>query len=295
MISSFRQLEVYLIRNRRSARAVLCGCEDAASLKALALAADNGLVTASFLIGDPEKTEKLCRENGIVFEQHELISETEEEAAVLTGIRLLKEDKADILIKGSVGFRIFSRTLLDRERGIVIPGKVLNSIMVVENIDRDGFVFISGCPTNAALNLPQKLAVVMDTVGLANKFGVVNVRVAALTSSDEISPNDQAAIDAYGLSNMKFRNCVIRGPVTMGNTLTNDAKGRIVPDYDVLFGSEPGMGLMINRAFRLSSGREFAGILSHTQYPVAVSSHVDCVETRYNSILLALLKGKEVQ
>lgn len=290
MITSFSQLEEYLIAKKRPARVVLCCSGDAGSLKALALADKAGMTASVFLIGDEEKTKALCEENDIQFKDVSYINETEEEAAVLASVGLLKEGKADILVKGGIRFRPFSRTLISRENSIVTPGKVLNSIMVVENIDRDGFVFISGCPTNAALSLPQKLALIMDTVKLSHEFGVENTRVAALTSSDEIGPNDQATVDAYGLSNMKFKDCVISGPVTIGNALTNDSKGRIVPDYDVLFGSEPGMDLMINRAFRLSSGREFAGILSHTEYPVAVSSHVDCVETRYNSILLAMLK-----
>lgn len=295
MITSFAQLEEYLIRQQPSARIVLCGSADAASLKALALANQKGLVGVSYLVGDAQKTEELCAEHGIKLHQYTLIDEADEEAAVLTCIRLLKEGKVDILVKGGVRFHPFSRTLLERNNGIILQGKVLNSIMVVENIDKDGFVFISGCPTNAALNLPQKLSVVMDTAKLTHRFGKEHVSVAALTSSEEISPNDQAAVDAYGLSNMKFKDCVIHGPVTLGRALTNDEKGRIVPDYDVLFGSEPGMDLMINRAFRLSSGREFAGLLSHTEYPVAITSHVDCVETRYNSILLAILKQLDVE
>ena len=65
MITSFAQLEEYLIRQQPSARIVLCGSADAASLKALALANQKGLVGVSYLVGDAQKTEELCAEHGI--------------------------------------------------------------------------------------------------------------------------------------------------------------------------------------------------------------------------------------
>ena len=293
MIRNFEDLEKRVLEGACPQRAVLCGADDLSSLKAFAKAEKKGLLAKVFLVGKREETEKIMKENGIAFASCEMIGTEEDEETAEKAVSLLKSGEADILAKGSLSSAPYIRAVNDPVSGIVPKGEILNSVMMIEGADKDRFIFASGCPLNEEPALPAKLSLIMDTVELACDLGREKVRVAALTTSNEVNPNKQSTVDAFGLSRMRFANCEIEGPLTLADALINDEKGRIVPDYDILFGSEAGMSQLIQRAFRFSQGREFAGILSHTVYPVAITSRVDCVETRYDSLLLALFRAQK--
>ncbi|MBP8783822.1 MAG: phosphate butyryltransferase, partial [Paludibacter sp.] len=123
-ISSFAELTAHLqsVNNRK--RLAVANAVDSHTLDAVLMAVEKGIVEA-FLIGDVAAIEspELFEHNPSPFIH--IIDMPDVKQATLEAVRMVREGEADILMKGLVNTDIILRAILDKEKGLLPPGRVM--------------------------------------------------------------------------------------------------------------------------------------------------------------------------
>ena len=115
MISSFAEL-IERARQLGPARIAVVEAHDPDVLESLGQAEPLGLATP-ILVGTPSKIEASAKKVGYALKPDAIVPTTGEEASVRQAIDLVREGKADFLMKGKVTTATLIRGIVDRERG----------------------------------------------------------------------------------------------------------------------------------------------------------------------------------
>ena len=115
MIDSLEEL-IARARQLGPARIAVIEAHDPDVLESLAQAEPLGLALPT-LIGKPAKIEEAARKVGYNLRPESLISSSGEDASIRQGIDLVREGRADLLMKGKVTTANLIRGVLDKERG----------------------------------------------------------------------------------------------------------------------------------------------------------------------------------
>ena len=129
MIRSFEEL-VDRARKLGPAKIAVIEAHDPDVLESLAQAEPLGLALPT-LVGKPAKIEEAARKVGYRLRPESLIPTSGEDASIRQGIDLVKEGKADLLMKGKVTTANLIRGVLDKERGLR-TGRHLSQVIVFQ-------------------------------------------------------------------------------------------------------------------------------------------------------------------
>ena len=239
MFRSFKEVEEYVLSNGIKKRVVLCGAHDDAALEAVVDAHKKGVIEAT-LIGDKEKIVSLLKEMGADEEDYEIIDEPDETVSAPLAVKMVKEGKADIPMKGLMQSGTYIKAVLNKETGILTPGRTLSEVTAFEYPDKGRILFISDCAINVNPDLETKKKILANAVDVARAFGYDKVKVAALSAVEKVNPKLQSSVDAAALAECEFENAVVQGPLALDNALNEEAAkhkgitGEVAGDADVL-------------------------------------------------------------
>lgn len=296
MFRTFAEVEEYILSNSIVKRIALCGAHDEPALSAVVEAVNKGVVTAT-LIGDESGIIKLLEEFGASADDYEIIDAPEEADSARIAIELVKAGKADIPMKGLMQTATYMKAILNKETGILPPGRILSECTPFEYADGDRFMFVTDCAVNITPSLDNKVQIINNAVELAGKFGIENAKVAALSAVEKVNEKIQSSVDADTLAHMEWNNCTVAGPFALDNAVSEEAahhKGITNPvagHADVLLVSDLGMGNVIHKGLHYFAHVKTAGALCGTENPVILTSRTDSSEAKYNSILVAILQS----
>ena len=126
-------------------RIAVAAAEDDAVLKAVVEAYDRGLGTAT-LCGSPAKIEAVARRNGLDITPFEIVSATSQTESARMAVSLVRQGKADILMKGLLQTADLLRAVLDKENGLRGKGVLSHvSLLLSPVLDRMFFLTDAAC------------------------------------------------------------------------------------------------------------------------------------------------------
>lgn len=303
MIRSFKEAENYILENKIIKKIALCGAHDEPALESVLHAKRTGIAEA-ILIGDKKKITEILTEKGENPEDFEILHEADESASARMAVSLVKERKADIPMKGLMQSSSYLKAILDKETGILPPGKLLGECTVFEFQEQNRLVFITDCAMNIAPSLEEKARLIENAAELAEAFLFDKVKVAAVTALEKVNPKMESTVDADKLAHMKWNDrIVVDGPFALDNAVSAEAAehkgitGPVAGRADVLLVPDLDAGNMLHKSLHFFAHAQTAGALCGTEYPVVFTSRTDSFRTKYNSILTAcmqsiMLKGK---
>ena len=229
----------------------------------------------------------------------EIIDEKERINQCQIGIKLVKENKADILMKGLISTPILFKEILNKETGLR-SGKLLTHIGVIKTpyyhkmlIMTDGGIVIS--PT-----LEDKIAILENAVIASKALNIDIPKVALISAIETITPNMQSTIDAAIISKMNQRGqlpgMIIDGPLAMDVAVSREAadhkkiKSDVAGDADIILMPNIESGNVFYKALvYLGGGADTAGIVLGAAVPIVVPSRADSPSNKLNSIVMAIL------
>ena len=274
----------------------LCGAHDDAALEAVADAHKKGLVDA-VLIGDRDKVVQLLAEFGADPDEYEIVHMPEEKESAQYAVKLVREGKADIPMKGLMQTSSYMKAILNKETGLLPPGHILSQCSIFEYPDKGRILFISDCAVNINPDLKDKEKIIQNSVDLARVFGYEKVKVAVLSAVEKVNPKLPSSVDADDLSHIAFDHAVVEGPYALDNALSEESArhkgitGLVAGDADVLIASDLNMGNVLHKALTFFGHFSMASALCGTLNPVILTSRADSPETKYHSILTAVLQA----
>ena len=270
---------------------------DSHTLDAVLRSVDLGIIEA-FLIGDVASIE-----SPHLFEDHNLspfihiIDIPEVQEATLEAVRMVRLGEADILMKGLVNTDVLLRAILDKEKGLLPPGKVLTFNAAMEIPTYHKLIFFSDPVVIPSPDLVQRTAMIKYSIEMAKKFGIPKPKIALIHATEVANPKIRYMQDYLDIMQMwrngEFGDVIMDGPLDIFLALDKE-RGAIknVPtpvlgDADILIFPNFECANCFYKGLSLFAGAEMGGLLQGTTKPVVLTSRSESIDSKFYSIAMA--------
>ncbi len=267
-------------------------------LETLRDAGDLGL-TEPTLIGDSRVIRDLAASVGLRVSADHVIEAKSDESAAAAAVKLVRDQKADVLMKGQIHTDALMHAILDSERGLRLPGRRVSHVFLCDIPSYSKLLFITDAAINIAPDVNAKAQILQNAIELCHLLGVENPRVAALSAIETVNPAIPSTIDAACLALMGQRGqitgAVIDGPLAFDNAISlraADEKGiasKVAGQCDILLVPDLVSGNILAKNLEYLADAVAAGIVLGVSAPVVLSSRADQSRARLTALALAAL------
>ncbi|MEL6218132.1 MAG: bifunctional enoyl-CoA hydratase/phosphate acetyltransferase [Pseudomonadota bacterium] len=271
--------------------------EEASSLGGALLAREHGLLEP-ILIGDPAKIHAAAESLGADLSGLEIVDEPDHKAAALTGVRMVREGQAAVVMKGHLHTDELLRAVLNKEVGLRGTRR-LSHVFATDVPGFDRLLMVTDGAINIAPDVAVKADIAQSAIHLAHALGNETPRVAALAAVETVNPIMQPTVDAVALTEMAAEGGItgghVYGPLAMDNAIDPEAariKGisnEVAGRADILLVPSIEAGNMVTKALTFAAGAQTGGVVLGAAAPVILTSRADDDRARLASAVLALL------
>ena len=270
---------------------------DASSLTGAVDAARMGII-APVLVGPQERIRAAAGKADLDLANIEIMDAPHSHASAATAVRLVREGRAECLMKGSLHTDELMAAVVSREGGLRTARRI-SHCFVMDVPSYYTPLIISDAAVNIAPTLEDKVHIVQNAIDLARALGQEEVLVAILSAMETVNPKVPSTIEAAALCKMADRGQItggiLDGPLALDNAIDLQAAeikkiaspvaGRanvlIVPDLEA--------GNMLAKSLTFLAGADAAGIVLGAKVPIILTSRADSVMTRLASCAVASL------
>jgi len=286
MVSSFNEL-LALVQNKPTRRVALVAAEDPDLIKAAAKTQALGL--AEFiLLGDAPKITDILENTELPFE----IIDSRSPAA--DSIRLIQENRADLLMKGKITTGELLKEVLKKESGLR-QGQLLNHIAAIESPHYHKLLFISDGGINLSFDEQTFEYMIRNISDYLKRLEIAEPRFGMMTLVENVTeaiPETVIAGNVVEKMKAEFR---IEGPIAPDVALS--AKAAIKKGLESDIAGEVDVFLMPNttaanhlvKGLVTLGGCKHGGVIVGAKVPIILISRSDSVEAKFHSILLGLV------
>ena len=299
VITSFTEL-IDRAKQLGPARIAVVEAHDPDVLESLGQAEPLGLVTP-VLIGNPGKIEAAAKKVGYAITASAIVATTSEEGSVRQAIDLVREGKADLLMKGKVTTATLIRGIVDKERGLR-TGSQLSQVIVFQVPHIKRLMLMTDAAINIAPTLAQKADITRNAIMVAHALGNPAPNVALLTALEFVNPEMPATVDAAALVGMNRRGQItgahLEGPIALDVPMSKFAADRkniqspIVEATDIFICPDIEAANIMFRAMLYFGQGQSGGIVVGAKVPLVLLSRAESAETKIQSMAIALLVQK---
>ncbi len=278
----------------------VAAAEDEPVLRAVVKAKEEGLCDA-ILVGDQEKIEMILKEEGLT-SSFKIIHEEDPKEAAIMAASLVREKKADILMKGLVDTKSLLQAVLHKEKGLA-TGNLISHVSVFEVPGFHRLLFITDAAMNTYPDLMEKKKILDNAVAFIRTLGIDEPKVAVICAVEVVNPNMPATIDAAALSKMNHRgqikNCIVDGPLALDNALSEEAAKHknimspVAGKADLFLMPNIESGNVLYKALTFTTKSKTGGLLLGASAPVVLTSRADSFESKLHAIALAVLSCQQ--
>lgn len=301
MITKLEQLVEQASKVGRKKLSVACPY-DGHTMAAVERARSQGFVDVVFT-GDLERIKIAAAESDIDLSNYEVCDIPFDDAALQTACRKVSVGETDILMKGLISSEKYLKAVLNRNTGLLTLGSTINHVAVMQNPNIDRLIIFGDSAVMPTPDFKQKLQILNALTSMARILGNENPKVAFVAATELISPAITAGQDAAIISKMSERgqlDCIVDGPLGLDVAINKEAadiknvRGSIHGDADCLVFPEIEAGNAFYKANTKLANSTIAAVLAGTKSPVVMTSRADSIDSKYYSILLALIAGTVV-
>jgi len=257
-------------------------------IEGLRLASD---IAFPILIGDSNKIEKLVKE--MKLEEFEIIHSDFPVDSAYKACELVRENKADFIMKGKIETPQFLRIVLDKERGLR-SGKILSHISLIEIPGYHKMIFLSDAGMNIRPDLEMKIKILENCLSVMKNMGYENPKVAFLASIETLHPDMPETVEAAAISKLAdrgyFKGAIVDGPLGFDIAASKRAaelkgvKSEVAGDADCWIVPDVASGNILAKALIYFAGAKVGGIVYGAKAPVILLSRSDTPEMKLYSI-----------
>jgi phosphate acetyltransferase len=273
---------------------------DASSLGGAVEAAQMGLI-APILCGPAARIQTVAQQEGIPIGDYEIVDAPYSQAAAMAAVALVREGRAEALMKGSLHTDELMGAVVRRDSGLR-TGRRVSHCFVMDVPDHDTALIISDAAVNIAPTLEEKADILQNAIDLAHALMVDDVRVAILSAMETVNPKVPSTIDAAALCKMVDRKqitgALVDGPLALDNAIDPEAarikgiESPVAGRANVLLVPDLEAGNMLAKSLSFLASADAAGIVLGARVPIILTSRADSAMTRYASCAVAVLVAK---
>jgi phosphate acetyltransferase len=276
--------------------AVAHPCDDA-SLGAAVEAARAGII-APILVGPAEKIRAVAKTLALDIAAYEIVEAPHSHAAAARAVELVRQGRADLLMKGSLHTDELMGEVVRRETGLRTARRV-SHVFVMDVPTYHKPVLITDAAVNIFPTLDDKRDIVQNAIDFAHALGVERPKVAILSAVETVTTKIPSTIDAAALCKMADRgqivDAILDGPLAFDNAISAEAartKGivsAVAGDPDVVLVPDLEAGNMLAKNLTFLSRADAAGVVLGARVPIILTSRADNQRTRLASCAVAAL------
>ncbi|MCK9157386.1 MAG: phosphate acyltransferase [Candidatus Cloacimonas sp.] len=301
MITKLTELAEKAISSGKKTRIAVAVAEDNNTINAILRATNNGFVSP-ILIGNKDKISALLPSE-INPDKLQIMNITDPAMAVKEAVRMVRDNEADVLMKGLVGTETFLKAVLDKEKGLLPPKAIMSYTCALEIPKYNKLLFVSDTAVLINPDLNQKIAMINYSVAMARKFGIEKPKVALISATEKVSPSMPETLDYSLLCKMaergQIRNCLVDGPLDIflacdpNSLAVKGIQSSLEGDSDILIFPNLDSANSFYKGLMLFGGGELAGLICGTTKPVIVMSRSESENSKYYCIALSCLMAEE--
>jgi len=289
---------VKMAQENQKKRLVVVYVNDSHTVEAVNDAVDAGIVDAT-LTGDKSKIASLCQELNIDINKFEVIDQADPIEAGLVCCDLINQDKAHLIMKGTITSDDYMRCILNKERGIMEKGSLLTHVTVVEPNGYGKIMIVGDVAVIPAPNVDQKEKILSYLIKTAHKLGNENPKVALISASEKVNKKIASSADAFELTERAkqgvFKQSVICGPMGLDLAIDEEAvkikgyKSEVAGNADIILFPNIESGNVFYKTCTKFLKSDLAALVVGAKVPAVLSSRGDSPKTKLYSIALAAI------
>jgi len=276
--------------------AVAHPCEKSA-LEGAIEACQLGLIKP-ILVGPELRVRDLAESAGIDLHGFEIVDAPHSSASAAKAVQLVREGRAELLMKGSLHSDELLGAVIARESGLR-TGRRISHVFIMDVPTYHKVLVVTDAAINIAPTLENKVDICQNAIDLAIRLGLERPKVAILAAVETINSKMPATLDAAALCKMADRKQItggiLDGPLAFDNAISRDAahtKGitsEVAGDPDILLVPDLEAGNMLAKQLSFLANADTAGLVLGARVPVILTSRADSVRSRIASCAVAVL------
>ena len=284
-----------LAKVKEKRRLAVAAAGDRPVLEAVKNAYEAGIIVP-ILIGNKDEIERISKEIKFDLSNVDLYDERNPAKASVKAVSLIKEGKAEILMKGLVSTAPLLKAVLDKENGLR-KGSTLSHFALVESPYYHKLLGITDAAMNIFPEFNEKVDIVTNAVEVFHRLGNKNPKVAIVGPLEIVNPKIESTSHAAMLTVMNSRGqikgCIIDGPFAIDNAISKEAadhKGihsEVAGDADILVTPELNSGNILYKTLMFLGGSTSAAVIMGAKVPIVLTSRADTDKSKMMSIALA--------
>lgn len=254
-----------------------------------------GLIEA-ILVGEKSRIEETIKKSGFVIDNVQIVDAQNNEEAANIAMQLLKDKKANMIMKGLIDTSVLLKTLLKPEYELR-TGKLMSHCALAYNPNFERFFIITDAAMIIKPTLEQKKQIIENAVSLAHALGNKNPYVANLCAKEKPYEKMPDTIDAQKLQEMnqngEIQGCVVSGPLQIDLAIDEESakikgcKDPVAGKANILMCPDIEAANIFSKGIVYLGGWSFAGVIIGSKVPFVLTSRSTSEEDRILSIVLA--------
>lgn len=251
------------------------------------------------LFGDRSLAEERARHLGIDIGEVPFVACSDESHACRLAVKAAKEGLVQVLMKGNVHTAEFLRALLDKDSGLMEEESLLSHVARLRLPWYHKALLLTDAAVSIFPDLDKKVKIISNALHVATRCGVGHPKVALVCPVETVNPKMVSTTDASQIVFLQkntaiFGDAVVEGPFGLDVALSGEAArikgvgGEAPGDADILLLANLDAANATYKAFLSAPGVSSAGILVGAKIPVVLTSRSESMQTRMDSISLAL-------
>lgn len=250
------------------------------------------------LIGPTENILAVAREHGVELGDAEFLDEVDDITACASAAMLVREKRAQVIMKGRVHTAIFSRAFLNKELDLVAPGNLVSHVALLDIENYHKVLLMTDGGLNIDPDVCRKVSILKNAIAIAKSIGIEQPKVALLSAIEKVTPKIRSTTDAAEIVCLaqqgEFGDAIVDGPFGLDIAVSSEAakiKGVRSPvsgDADILLVPNIETGNVLYKTLTQFTSTQVAGLIAGARCPVIITSRSDTEEVKLHSIGLAV-------
>jgi phosphate acetyltransferase len=250
------------------------------------------------LVGPADKIASTAKSAGVDLGGLEIIDVPHSHAAAQKAVALVREGRAEVLMKGSLHTDELMSAIVSREGGLR-TGRRISHAFLMDVPTYHKVLVVTDAAINIAPALEDKVDICQNAIDLAIALGLKRPKVAILAAVETVTSKMPATIDAAALCKMAERGQItggmLDGPLAFDNAISKEAaqtKGihsEVAGDPDILLAPDLEAGNILAKQLSFLANADSAGLVLGARVPVILTSRADSVRSRIASCAVANL------
>ena len=260
-------------------------------------AAELGLIKP-ILVGPASKINAIAKDAKIDLTNITIVDASHSHESAAKAVALIKEGKAELLMKGSLHTDELMSAIVSREGGLRTSRRI-SHVFIMDVPTYHKVLIVTDGAINIAPTLEDKVDICQNAIDLAISLGRELPKVAILAAVETVTSKMPATIDAAALCKMAERGQItgglLDGPLAFDNAISKEAaktKGitsEVAGDPDILLAPDLESGNILAKQLSFLANADSAGLVLGAKVPVILTSRADSVRSRIASCAVAVL------